>query len=73
MEDIAIYIILLISIYILYLTIKYKYTVCPSEDDIVKPLKAVSISQIFSRMFQDEAPRPGKISLNVASQQVPMY
>lgn len=69
METVAIYIILLISVYILYLTIKYKYTVC--EYDIKEEkieTEPIKVSQIFSQMFQDETPRPGKISLNIGSE-----
>lgn len=70
METIAIYIILLISVYILYLTIKYKYTVCEydvKEENVIN-IEPVKVSQIFSKMFQDETPRPGKISLNIGSE-----
>lgn len=62
METVAIYVMLLISIYILYLTIKYKTTKCyyPPEDNenIEKP--PVKISEIFKDMFQDPEPRPGR-------------
>lgn len=71
METVAIYIILLISVYILYLTIKYKYTVCEydTKEESVE-IEPVKVSQIFSQMFQDETPRPGKISLNIGSEQI---
>ena len=70
METVAIYIILLISVYILYLTIKYKYTVCEYDKKEEKniEMEPVKVSQIFSQMFQDETPRPGKISLNIGSE-----
>jgi hypothetical protein len=67
----AIYIILLISLYILYLTIKYKYTVCEYDiKDEPVDVEPVKVSQIFSQMFQDETPRPGKISLNIGSEYI---
>jgi len=73
MDNTTIYIILIINIYILYLTIKYKYTVCPdlSSQFVEEPAKPIKVSQIFSKMFQDPSPVPGNISLNIGSELVP--
>lgn len=58
------YITLLISLYILYLALKYRYTVCPQEDTsyVIPSPKPIKVSQIFSKMFQDLGPIPGTIS-----------
>jgi hypothetical protein len=59
-----IHVILLISVYILYLALKYRYTECPPiaisnpETEQTKPIK---VSEIFSKMFQDASPVPGTI------------
>lgn len=62
METVAIYVMLLISIYILYLTIKFKTTKChypeDNSEDLDKP--PIKISEIFQSMFQDPEPRPGR-------------
>jgi hypothetical protein len=62
MESVAIYLMLFISIYILYLTIKYKTTKCyypeDSSENLEKP--PIKISEIFQGMFQDPEPRPGR-------------
>lgn len=64
MENIAIYVILLISIYILYLTIKYKTDKCYyPEDKISETQTPIKISEIFKDMFQNPEPRPGHIPL----------
>jgi hypothetical protein len=54
----------LISLYILYLALKYRYTVCPQEDTsyVTPSPKPIKVSQIFSKMFQDPGPIPGTIS-----------
>jgi hypothetical protein len=64
--EIILLVILLISIYILYLTIKFKYTVCPSEMKTListKPKEPVKVSEIFGSMFRDSAVIPGTVQL----------
>lgn len=63
-SSILVYVILLISIYILYLTIKYKTTKCYyPEDEVKKPQEPIKISEIFKDMFQNPEPRPGSTFL----------
>ena len=59
------YITLIISIYILYLTIRHKYTICPVEmKNLIfeKPNQPVKVSEIFQSLFRDPAPIPGTIT-----------
>jgi hypothetical protein len=57
----------------MYLTLKYKYTVCPSDITLqpLTPPEPIRVSQIFTSMFQNETPRPGNVSLNINSQTTP--
>lgn len=73
--DPLVYITLAISIYVLYLTLKYKYMVCPYETrylgDINETREPIKVSQIFSSMFQEASPIPGNITINVGGEQIP--
>ncbi len=65
----AIYITLIISIYILYLTIRHKYIICPSEMKLLvveKPKEPIKVSEIFQQMFSDVI-IPGTVQLEDGS------
>lgn len=63
MDNIAVYIVLIISILVLYIAIKSKTLDCRQpiqkvEEDTIVPIK---VSDIFRQMFQDREPVPGRI------------
>jgi hypothetical protein len=65
MDSIAIYVILIISILILYIAIKSKTLDCrpPSEKVEEIPVVPIKVSDIFRQMFQDREPVQGHIPL----------
>jgi hypothetical protein len=66
MDSIAIYVILIISILILYIAIKSKTLDCrPTSEKVEEdvPVVPIKVSDIFRQMFQDREPVPGRIIL----------
>jgi hypothetical protein len=66
MDSIAIYVILIISILVLYIAIKSKTLDCrPVTEQVVEeiPVVPIKVSDIFRQMFQDREPVPGRIIL----------
>lgn len=73
MDRLAIYSMFLISIYILYLAIKSKMTICPYDTPkpkVPEPIP-IKVSDIFRSMFQDREPVPGHIGLGTDQDFVP--